>query len=750
VRPTIRKLSEDRYGLFGNESSYHIKLFKNRYPLHLHWGARIDLQAGMQGSQAGNPVPQAEKDLFPLFPAQERGYMINSDPDDPSFYIEELQREYGYGETGDFRPPAFEARDADNYPITGPFELTARLLSEKPRLEGLPSARSGEGEELQTLELKMDDAKSGLRITLYYTSFPDYDLIARSAVFTNTKDEVLTIERAMSVSFDMPFIDQQLLYLHGAWARERSVVKTSLNPGLFRIGSVRGTSSHQFNPFCALMGPESGEHRGEVFGIALVYSGNFTAEVERNYDDNLRVNMGIHPEKFEWKLEPGETFSTPEALLVYSPDGLNGMSDRYHRFVRERIFPPGFYNTARPVLFNNWEATYFDFDEKKLEALAEKAADLGVELFVLDDGWFGERESDETSLGDWYTNEKKLPGGLVALGKNIESLGMVIGLWVEPEMVSRNSKLFEKHPDWCLHIPGRPVAEGRKQLILDLTREEVQEFIIKTLDGILSSAPISYVKWDMNRYLANVASISLSAQRQKELYHRYVLGLYRVLEEVTAAHPDVLFEGCSGGGGRFDLGILYYMPQYWTSDNTDAISRLKIQYGTSMIFPPVSMGAHVSAVPNHQVGRITPLQTRADVAFGGNFGYELDINELNEEDSEQIRRQISFYKRHRNLIQFGRFIRLMSPFETEEAAWMFLSEDEGEILLFMFSLYREANRPTQPRRVRLTGLSGGQLFEEEKSGIRYSSEELTVMGMPFPQTRSDFESRRIYMRRVGE
>ena len=400
------------------------------------------------------------------------------------------------------------------------------------------------------------------------------------------------------------------------------------------------------------------------------------------------------------------------------------------------------------MLLNNWEATYFDFDERKLETLAEKAADLGVELFVLDDGWFGERDSDETSLGDWHTHRKKLPGGLTALGEIVEALGMNFGLWIEPEMVSPKSRLFEEHPDWCLHIPGRPLAEGRNQLVLDLSREDVQEFIIETLDSILTSAPIAYIKWDMNRYLTNAASPLLVADRQKELYHRYVLGLYRVLEEVTTAHPEVLFEGCSGGGGRFDLGILYYMPQYWTSDNTDAISRLKIQYGTSMIYPPVSMGAHVSAVPNHQLGRTTPLQTRADVAFGGNFGYELDIQELSEEESERIRRQISFYKRHRNLIQYGRFIRLISPFESEETAWMFLSRDESEILFFLFLRCREANRTSQPRRLRLVGLPGGAVYEEEKTGRRYSSEELTERGMPLPQPRDHFESLRGYMRRV--
>jgi alpha-galactosidase len=408
--------------------------------------------------------------------------------------------------------------------------------------------------------------------------------------------------------------------------------------------------------------------------------------------------------------------------------------------------PPRFQDTERPVLFNNWEATYFDFDEPKLLSLADTAAELGLELFVLDDGWFGERNSDATSLGDWQVNRRKLPGGLSALAEQIRSRGMDFGLWVEPEMISRESELFRQHPDWCLHIPGRPTAEGRNQLVLDLTRREVREHLITTFNAILDSAPISYVKWDMNRYLTNVASPSLPAERQQEVYHRYVLGLYEVMEAITGAHPEVLFEGCSGGGGRFDLGILYYMPQYWTSDNTDAVSRLKIQYGTSILYPPVTMGAHVSAVPNHQVGRSTPLHTRGNAALSGNLGYELDISALSAEEQAQVREQIAFYKQRRRLIQFGRFIRLLDPFQTGEAAWMFVSRDQEEALVFWFLYRREANRPR--RRLQLASLDSWRDYMDEASGRRYGGAELMHRGILLPSATHDFESVRIALQAV--
>ncbi len=715
------------YSLHGKSFSYSILLYKGRYPLNLHWGRRCE--------------------LFPdkkFVPESERGFMISSEEDDPSFFVEEQLCEYGSAGYGDFRQPAFSLRDGRGYPIPGPFFVTPELHTEKPALHGLPAARFAESENAETLLLHMDDAHSGLRITLRYTPLPDYDAVLRSTCFENHGDEPFTLDRAMSCSLDLPYDGQQLLYLHGSWARERHLYRTPINPGLFSFGSTRGISSHQFNPFLALLSPHTGEHSGEAWGAALVYSGNFTAEAERNHDDNLRINLGIHPETFRWTLAPGERFDTPEAVLVYSPEGINGLSDRYHRFIRERILPPRFRNTERPVLFNNWEATYFDFSESQLKELADTASDLGIELFVLDDGWFGERNSDTTSLGDWNVNRRKLPGGLAGLGEHIRSRGMEFGLWVEPEMISRESELFRRRPDWCIHIPGRQPPEGRSQLVLDLTRQEVRQHLIETFNGILDAAPITYVKWDMNRYLASVASPGLPKERQEEVYHRYVLGLYEVMEVITSAHPEVLFEGCSGGGGRLDMGILYYMPQYWTSDNTDALSRLKIQYGTSILYPPIVMGAHVSAVPNHQVGRSTPLSTRGNAALSGNLGYELDISSLSENERAEVRRQIDFYKEHRRLLQFGHFLRLLSPFEGAETAWMWVDGTQQEALIVWFSAYREANLTR--RRLRLAGLDPQRTYMVQENGRRYRGGELMNRGLLLPAVEQDAASVRLLLR----
>jgi len=714
--------------LQGSHSTYAINIYNRNLPMHLHWGARLSLVT----SKLFNP-------------SIERAFLIRARDRDTSFFIEDMKCEYGFAENGDFRIPAFRIRDGRNYPITGPFELDVHLYQGKQEIIGLPSARVQAGEHIQTVDVRMYDRISGLLISMSYTMFPEHDAVTRHVSFLNQGDSPIRIEKAASLSMDMSNLGYELLYLHGAWARERQLLRRELQPGTISFGSTRGTSSHQFSPAFAIVSPETTEFKGEAFGFSLIYSGNFLAELELNQDANIRINLGIHPDTFEWQLGPGQRFDTPEAVMVYADDGLNGMSRRFHNFFKERIIPPQFSGKERPVLFNNWEATYFDFNETVLEELADTAADLGVELFVLDDGWFEGRNSDRSSLGDWSEDPEKLPHGLKSLAEHMENRGLQFGLWVEPEMVSHNSSLAKRHPEWHISNPDRPVAEGRNQLVLDLSRSEVCDFIVETMDGLLSSAPIRYMKWDMNRYLTNVAAIHLPAAQQGEVYHRYVLGLYQVLDEISRRHPEVLFEGCAGGGGRFDPGMLYYMPQYWTSDNTDAISRIRIQYGTSIFFPPITMGAHVSEVPNHQVGRTTSLEIRGHVAMSGNLGYELDLRNLDSDELETIRKQIVFYKKYRTLLQFGRFVRLESPFESTDAAWMFIHPDMDEFIFFWFRLQADANR-TAPK-IKLAYLDPDTVYLEKERMLEYTGSELMNLGILLTPPMHDYASLRLVFQR---
>ncbi len=448
--------------------------------------------------------------------------------------------------------------------------------------------------------------------------------------------------------------------------------------------------------------------------------------------------MGINPFDFEWKLEPGEEFQTPEMVMVYSADGLGGMSRIYHRLYRIRLCRGMHRDRTRPVLVNNWEATYFQFDADKIENIAKVGQDLGIELFVLDDGWFGYRDNEDSSLGDWKVDYRKLPGGLADLASRVNRLDMQFGLWFEPEMVSPDSDLYRAHPDWCLHVPERRRTEARKQLILDLSRADVCDYLIESVSSVLRSAPITYVKWDMNRNMTEIGSALLPPERQRETAHRYMLGLYRVLESITTAFPEILFESCSGGGGRFDPGMLHYMPQTWTSDNSDAISRLRIQYGTSLVYPISTMGAHVTAVPNHQVHRITSLKTRGDVAMSGNFGYELDLTQMSDEEKEQVKVQVQQYKEIRHMVQFGDFYRLRSPFEGNDTAWMMVSADGSEAFAVYVRVMAEPNAPLDW--LKFNGLDAGAKYRVADSGAVYGGDQLMYAGLPIPGLHGDYQS----------
>jgi len=653
--------------------------------------------------------------------------------------LDTIRLEYPTYGSSDMRAPAVHVK-LENGSTISEFKYDShKIFNGKPKLEGLPATYVEHENEAQTLEICLVDELTGLKAYLLYTAFENMNAITRSVRFENTGNKALTLLQASSVSVDFDRADFDFLHLSGAWARERHIERSPLRSGIQSIESRRGASSHQHNPFIALLDKNTDEDHGDIYGFSLVYSGNFLANVEVDQLKKTRVTMGINPFNFEWRLEPGEIFQTPEVVMVYSNNGIGDMSRTYHKLYRTRLCRGKYRDSVRPILINNWEATYFNFNEEKIMKLAKTAKELGIELFVLDDGWFGKRNDDSSSLGDWFVNKEKLPNGLPALVKKVNELGMKFGLWFEPEMISPDSELYRAHPDWCLHVPDRTRSEGRNQLVLDFSRQDVRDAVYTMISDILKSAPIAYVKWDMNRHMTEVGSAALPANRQRETAHRYMLGLYSMLEKLTSEFPDVLFESCSGGGGRYDPGMLYYMPQTWTSDDTDAIERLKIQYGTSIVYPPSTMGAHVSAVPNHQIHRITPLKTRGDVAMSGMFGYELDLNSMTEDEQEEVREQIQFYKEIRTLVQFGDFYRLKSPFEGNETAWMHVAENQSKCYVVYC---RVLAKPCDTFvKLKLKGLKETSTYKLLGTDKIYSGDELMYSGILIEPLPGDFQTR---------
>ena len=612
--------------------------------------------------------------------------------------------------TGDFRVPALVAAGADGATSLSLHYRAHSIAAGKPSLDGLPATYTEADTEAETVQITLADDLIGLEVDLRFTIFDGRRLIARSATVRNAGRDAVELHTAMSLAVDLPDADWVMIGLAGAWARETHIVERALVPGRQSISSMRGASGAQHNPFLALRRPTTDESHGEAFAFSLIYSGNFLAEVEVDPFGTTRVRLGIEPDTFSWHLEPGDNFTTPEALVVYSNDGLGGLSDALHGVFRERLARGSWRDRPRPILINNWEATYFDFDADKLVAIARSARELGIELFVLDDGWFGRRDADTTSLGDWVVDRRKLPDGLDGLARRIVELGMGFGLWIEPEMVSQDSDLFRSNPDWAIGIPGRARTEERQQLVLDMSRPEVVDYLFGALTEVLASTPITYVKWDMNRYITEPYGLKLPPPRQGEFFHRYILGVYELYRRLLARFPEILFESCASGGGRFDPGMLAFAPQAWTSDDTDAIERLRIQWGTSLAYPLSSIGAHVSAVPNHQTGRVTPLATRAAVAFFGVLGYELDPTALTSGERGEIAAQVAFYVQHREVFQRGRFLRLESPFrgDRDRVSWMVLALDRDTAIV---GVYQLLNRPTpETRRVRLAGLDPSAVY----------------------------------------
>ncbi|WP_186580393.1 alpha-galactosidase [Aquibacillus kalidii] len=653
------------------------------------------------------------------------------------FSLDLIKQEYPTFGNTDFREPAFQLLQ-ENGSRTTNFEYNTHCVYKgKKQLEGLPATYVEREEEATTLEISLLDAVINVEMKLSYSVFESLDAITRSVTFINHGNEPVNLTRVMSASVDLPDSNFEMLQLSGAWARERHMKERQLVPGIQSISSARGTSSSQHNPFLALKRPETTETHGDVYGFSLVYSGNFLAQVEVDHYDVSRVMIGINPFDFNWLLTKGESFQAPEVVMVYSNNGLNGMSQVYHKLYRTRLARGRWRDQERPILINNWEATYFQFDEQKIVEIAEQSKELGVELFVLDDGWFGKRDDDTTSLGDWFVNKRKLPNGIEGLAKKITALGLDFGLWFEPEMVSKVSELYEAHPDWVIHRPERKLSHGRNQYVLDFSRQEVVDYIYELMAKTLREAPISYVKWDMNRFMTEIGSLSLPANRQKEVAHRYILGVYQLYERLIADFPHILFESCASGGCRFDPGMLYYAPQGWTSDDTDAVERLKIQYGTSMVYPISAMGAHVSAVPNHQVGRITSLETRANVAYFGTFGYELDITKMTEKEKAQVRKQTAFYKENRGLIQTGEFYRLTSPFvvNSNETSWMVVSEDKTEALVGYYQVLADPNPGF--KRLILAGLDPNYEYRINEIETTFYGDELMNAGIQLEKYLSD-------------
>ena len=698
-----------QFHLTNGEISYIFRVYEDGKLLQLYYGAVVP-----------------ERDYSYLVELQHRPMTTYRKEGDLRYSLEHVRQEFPEYGTTDFRHPAICLRQENGSRITDFVYVSHQIVDGKPALEGLPATYTETQTEAKTLILTLRDEVTEVEVQLFYTIFADWPVITRSSKVINQGREACYLESLASLSLDLPDADYDWLQLSGAWARERHIKERPLQQGIQSIESTRGISSPHHNPFVALKRPETTEFSGPVLGAALVYSGNFLIQAEVDTYNVTRLQLGINPFGFEWKLAAGQSFTSPEALLVYSEQGLNGMSQVFHQLFRRRLARGYWRERARPVLINNWEATYFDFSEDQLLELAEKAQEVGVELFVLDDGWFGQRTNDRAGLGDWFVNPERLPRGLGSLAERIHGLGMQFGLWFEPEMVNKDSQLYRTHPDWLLAVPDRQPHHGRNQFVLDYSRPEVVDEIFERLSAIIEEAQLDYIKWDMNRPLTDVFSAAWPADQQGEIFHRYVLGVYDLYERLISRYPSLLFESCSSGGGRFDPGMLYYAPQAWTSDDSDAIERLKIQYGTSLLYPLSSMGAHVSIVPNHQTNRLTPLKTRGNVAFFGSFGYELDLNQLSPGELAEVREQIAFYKRHRELIHNGTFYRLRSPFKGDgQTAWMLVSQDQNTALLGTFKVLNQVNRSHQ--RLQLKGLAADKVYRLE--GRAYTGAELMRVGL---------------------
>ena len=654
-------------------------------------------------------------------------------------FMDTFPTEYSGNGIGDYRESCIAVKTANGSRTVDLKFVDYDIVNGKPGISGLPASFAGE-EEVQTLVVHMMDGGCGIDVDLIYSVFEDEDVITRSVSVKNAGDRDIRLTKVYSACIDMDDEDFEMLTLHGSWARERQIERRPIAYGKQSVSSLRGESSHQDHPFMAWMTKGTDQTTGDVYGMHFVYSGNFIAQLEKSQFDSIRAVMGIHSEGFEWWLTPGETFTAPEVVLTYSHDGLGQMTRNLHDFYRCHMIRSRYLHQKRPVLINNWEATYFDFDTDKLLAIAKSAAEHGIEMLVMDDGWFGHRNDDATSLGDWFVNENKIKGGLKHLVDEVNKLGLKFGIWMEPEMISPDSELYRKHPDWAFAVPERTATLSRNQYVLDLSRKEVRDYVYECVHNVISSANIEYVKWDMNRQLTDIGSVEFTEDRQGELAHRYVLGVYELQERLVNDFPDLLLENCSGGGARFDPGMLYYSPQIWCSDDTDAIERLSIQEGTELIYPLSTMGAHVSDCPNHTVGRSTPFMTRAHVALAGTFGYELDITKISEEERAMIPEQVSMYHKYNDLVREGDYYRVASYRENGlYDCWMVVAKDKSEALVTYVQVLGRPN--VHSRKIKLLGLDVTAGYRLDGTEKVYGGDLLMNAGMLIETMRGDYMSR---------
>lgn len=655
-----------------------------------------------------------------------RGYFATISPknvhvDDYKFSLDVQPMEYSCNGSGDYRLAALSIKDSMGRTTTDIRYLDHKIYDGKPKLKGLPATYCNDDSEAQTLELITIDKFTGAKVTLYYTAFANYSVVTESVKVENTGKETFEIEKVASCCVNFPSMDYNMINLSGVWSRERRVITRHLAHGIQSVASKRGSSSHNHNPFVALVDDKGGEDFGDAFGFNLVYSGNFSADIETDYLDCTRLVMGINPIDFTWVVEPGDEFQSPEVVMVYSDSGMGKMSRTFHDLYNNNLIRGEWKNKKRPLLINSWEGSGFDFDQETLVRYAKEAKKLGIELLVMDDGWFGHRDSDNSSLGDWFVNESKLKGGLTKLIERVNAEGIQFGIWYEPEMISEDSELYKAHPDWCVHVEGREQSPARQQYVIDMTRQDVRDCIFNQMYDVLSKNNIAYLKWDYNRAITEPASVMLDARHSKEFFHRFILGTYELMDRITSAFPHILFESCAGGGGRFDAGMLYYMPQAWASDNTDPIERLTIQFGTTMCYPASSMGAHVSACDR------TGIETKAAVAMAGTFGYELDPKEMSEEDKEKVKEQVKNYHRYYNVIHFGDLYRIIAPTDDEfKCAWEYVAKDKSEALLTVVIKNRA---PHDFLLIKMKGLDPEKMYRDETDGEIYSGALLMNAGI---------------------
>lgn len=709
-------------------STYQMKIDEYGFLLHLYYGKRTNgnmdyILVNLDRGFSGNPYDSG---------------------DNRKYSLDALLQEFPCRGAGDFRSPVFEVRYED-----GSFGCDLRYESHiikdgKYGLSGLPAVyENSDMDKAQTLEITLSDKVSGIKVILYYGIIESLDIITRAANVINENKNNIYIEKLQSACLDFVSGNFDLITFYGRHAMERNIQRQSVGHGSYRIGSRRGTSSHQYNPLMILADSDANEDYGNCYAMSFVYSGGFLGEAEKDQYGQTRMQLGLMEEQFSYCLKSGESIIAPEVIMSYSDRGLAVLSQNLHKCIRENVCRGKYKNEVRPVLVNSWEASYFDIDKNSIVNLAKNAAELGVEMLVMDDGWFGKRDDDNSGLGDWFTNENKIGCSLKELVESVNNCGIKFGIWVEPEMVNEDSDLYRKHPDWAFAVPGKKPVRSRNQLVLDFSRKEVVDYIYDSITKVIESGNIEYIKWDMNRSIANV--YSSEDKYQGNVYYDYVLGLYDFLERLNKNYPDILIEGCSGGGGRFDAGMLYYTPQIWCSDNTDAIDRTKIQYGTSFGYPVSAVGAHVSAVPNHQTGRSVSIDTRGVVAMSGSFGYELDLGKVSEAEKNTIKEQIKTFKKEAELIHNGLYYRLSDPYKDPVAAWEFVSKDGDDVLVNVVCLKMHGNM--QPLYVRFKGLNENVTYKDVKTGKIYPAEALMNIGMPFMPELGEYQSWQVELKR---